>query len=66
MIDLDMTKRMKVISDKHGWKDNDVLKDDELAARIEIIRQEDRPLWEQMRANALAHAMAEGQDDLDS
>lgn len=66
MNDLDMAERMRAISNKHGWKDNDVLSNDELAARIETIRQEDPSLWVQMRANALANAMAEDPNALDS
>lgn len=58
MNDLDMIKRISVISDKYGWKDNDVCSEEEVEARISIIQEEDLPLWEQIRANTLAYARA--------
>jgi hypothetical protein len=66
MNDLDMIKRISVISDKHGWKDDDVCSEEEAEARIAIIREEDGQLWEQIRANTLTHALAENKNALDT
>jgi hypothetical protein len=62
MNDSDMIERMAVISDKHGWKDDDVCSQEEAESRIAIIQKEDAQLWEQMRANTLAHALAESKN----
>jgi len=62
MNDSDMMERMTLISNKHGWKDGDVCSPEETESRIAIIQKEDVQLWEQMRANALAQALAASKD----
>ena len=52
MTNLDMSERMKILSNKYGWKDGDTLSMSQTGERIEIIRKEDPELWEHMRKDA--------------
>ena len=62
MNDTDMIERMTVISNRHGWKDDDVCSREEAESRIAVIQKEDAELWGQMRANTLLHALAENKN----
>jgi hypothetical protein len=64
MNDLDMTKRIKVVCDKLGWGNDDQCSDEEVEARMAIIRDEDPQLWRQMQDNILEHARAADEDSI--
>jgi len=56
MDDLEIGKRMQVISTKYGWEDDNECSGDEVRARLKIIRAEDSQLWEQMMSNVQSHS----------